>query len=313
MWALLLQLILINISAALYAHKLTHLNTPTADTWTTPVADNIIAKTWRLFTGPTLYKQVFTDTPRFSYSDVRLKTTGDLVIDCWYSKPDSTAHGTVIMVHGLMGSKNKLIQEGRAFLDMGYNILMIDLRAHGKSEGSSISLGYREAEEVKLAYEHIKNGGEKNIFLYGTSLGAVVIIKAVSDHKLEPAGIIIEMPFLSLQTHLEGRARMFGFPEQPFAFLTTFWIGIEKGFNGFKHNVARYAKDIHCPVLMQYGAKDELVLKKETDAIFTAIASAKKKIVIYDDAKHQLFLLKDPATWLRETELFLKEFKKITS
>ena len=57
---------------------------------------------------------------------------------------------------------------------------------------------------------------------------------------------------------------MLGFPQQPFAFLTTFWVGIERGFNGYKHNTTRYMKDVHCPVLMQWGTKDALILKHET-------------------------------------------------
>jgi hypothetical protein len=67
-------------------------------------------------------------------------------------------------------------------------------------------------------------------------LGAVEIVKAVADYHLKPSGIMIEVPFLSLQSHIEGRARTLGFPGQPFAFLTSFWIGAENGFNalGFK-------------------------------------------------------------------------------
>ena len=69
---------------------------------------------------------------------------------------------------------------------------------------------------------------------------------------------------------------MLGFPEQPFAWLTSFWIGVERGFNGWGFNTASYAKDIDCPVLMQYGEKDELVLQYETDAIYKAIGTAIK-------------------------------------
>jgi alpha-beta hydrolase superfamily lysophospholipase len=118
------------------------------------------------------------------------------------------------------------------------------------------------------------------------------------------------MPFLSLQTYLKGKARILGFPKQPFAFLTTFWIGVERGFNGFNHNTARYARSIQCPVLMEWGNLDNLVLQGETDKIYNAIASNEKKLVIYNGASHESFLRRDPLKWRIEVEHFLKVNKR---
>lgn len=306
LWILLAQLILINISAALYAYKLTHLYTPTNETWTKPASKNIFAKTWRLFTGPKFYKQTLTGSPGFPFSTVILKTGNDISIEAWYSKTDSISKGTVILFHGLMGNKGLVLDEASAFRTFGYNIMMVDVRDHGNSGGNVTTIGYKESEEVKLAYDHIMQTGEKNVYLWGASLGAVEIIKAVSDYQLHPSGIIIEMPFLSLQSHLKGRARILGFPEQPFGFLTSFWIGIEQGFNGLGFKTTKYAKNVNCPVLMQYGEKDDLVLRNETDAIYNAIASTNKRLVTYDEAAHESFLKRDPATWKRELTEFLK-------
>ncbi len=312
LWVLLVQFILINVSAALYADKFTHLHTPNANIWTTHVSNNIFAKTWRLFKGPRFYKQTLTDTPYFSYSTIKLKTKNEISIESWYSKTDSSSKGTVILFHGLMGHKGLVMHEAGAFREFGYNVMMVDVRDHGHSGGNITTLGYCESEEVKLAYEYVQQTGETNIFLWGASLGGVEIIKAVSDYNLDPSGIIAEMPFLSLQSHLEGRARSIGFPSQPFGFLTAFWIGAEHGFNGLGFKTTRYAKNINCPVLLQYGEKDELVLRYETDAIYEALASRNKKLVVYDNAGHELFLQKDPVTWRREVEAFLKRFSKIT-
>ncbi|MBL7748533.1 MAG: hypothetical protein JNM19_13950, partial [Chitinophagaceae bacterium] len=51
LWVLLVQFILINISAALYAHKFTHLYAP-EQVRTSQSSQNIFTKTWRLFSGP---------------------------------------------------------------------------------------------------------------------------------------------------------------------------------------------------------------------------------------------------------------------
>jgi uncharacterized protein len=185
------------------------------------------------------------------------------------------------------------------------------VRDHGNSGGTITTIGYRESEEVKLAHDYVLQLGEKNIFLWGASLGAVEIIKAVSDYQLHLSGIIIEMPFLSLQSHLKGRARILGFPAQPFGLLTSFWIGVERGFNGLGFKTTKYAKNVNCPVLMQYGEKDELVLPYETDAIYKSIDATYKKLVVYDDAAHESFLRKDPAAWKRKVAAFLERSSKI--
>lgn len=309
---MLAQFVLMNISAAFYAYKLTHFRTPTNDTWTKPVSNNIFAKTWRLFSGPTCYKQVISGVPDFPFSTVILMTSNGISIEAWYGKTDSISKGTVILFHGLMDNKRWLTDEADAFRIMGYNVMMVDARNHGNSGGEVTTIGYNESEEVKLSYEHISQAGEKNIFLWGASMGAVEVIKAVSDFHLQPSGIIIDAPFYSLQSHLEGRARALGFPSQPFGFLTSFWIGMENGFNGLAFKTTRYAREINCPVLMEYGKNDKLVLRYETDAIFNAIASANKKLTIYDNAGHEYFLRNDPAMWNKEVEIFLKRCSKAT-
>jgi alpha-beta hydrolase superfamily lysophospholipase len=210
-----------------------------------------------------------------------------------------------------MGNKGLITGEAAVFRDFGYNVMMVDVRDHGNSGGNATTIGYKESEEVKLAYDHVAQMGEKNIFLWGASLGAVEIAKAISEYQLQPAGIIIEMPFLSLQSHLKGRARILGFPEQPFGFLTSFWIGVENGFSGLGFRTTEYVKNIHCPVLMQYGKKDELVLAHETDAIYAAISSADKKLVLYEDCGHGPMLQSDPVTWVKEVGEFLKRSSKV--
>ena len=303
-WVLLAQFILINISAALYAYKFTHFYTDLPANRDAS-SKNIFSKTWRLFSGPKFPKSAIHEQPVFPHEIVQLKTAKGLTIEAWYSKVDSASKGTVILFHSITNSKTQLLDNAYEFRYWGYNVMLLDFRGHGNSDGVTTTIGVRETEEVKLAYDHMVQKGEKNIFLFGTSLGAVVVTKAVGDYQLTPKGIIIEMPFLSLQTYLKARARTLGFPQQPFAFLTTWWVGIESGFNGFKHNTSRYAKKITCPVLMQTGGLDQFVLPKESEKIFRAITSTDKKLVVYEQGQHDSFLRHDAEKWRTEVEAFL--------
>ena len=305
LWVLLFQFVLMNISASLHAWKQTHFYTDPELRILKPSSKNIFVKTWKLFAGFKYPRSVIGKIPSFPYDTVQLKTKGGLNIDCWYSRPDSVAKGTVILFHGLSLNKSFILSEASIFRYWGYNILMVDLRAHGNSGGNTTSLGFNESEEVKLAYDYVKAKGENNIFLWGMSLGAVIITKAFNDYDLKPSGIILEMPFVCLQSFLEARSKLLGFPGEPYGFLVTAWVGIERGYNGFGFQMPKYAKKINCPVLLQAGNKDPFVSEEQIRNIFDNVTVANKRLLIYEDAAHQSFLGYDPVKWKEEVGSFM--------
>jgi alpha-beta hydrolase superfamily lysophospholipase len=302
LWAILVQLILVNISAAIYAYKFTHFYE--AEAKPANGSRNFLAKTWKLFVGPTYYKQPITQTPSFPFQQVTINTHDGKMLDSWYGTADSSK-GCIVIFHGITANKQMLLDEAAALYQKGYDILMIDLRAHGNSEGNTNSFGVDETAEVQAAVSYVQQKGTPKIILYGVSLGAVIVMKAISDGKVQVAGVLAEMPFGTLKEHLQARARVLGFPAEPFASLVTFWMGVEQGYNGFAHSTYAYAKRVQCPLLLQWGAKDIFVLKKETDAIYQNLAAPRKKLVIYPNANHESLLRNDPVTWHQEIDSFM--------
>lgn len=304
-WVLLIQFILINVMAALYAHKLTYFYNDPAIQNSKP-AKNIFSKTWKIFTGPRYPKSQISKEPAFSFETVQFETSGGQTIEAWYSRAtDTLSKRAVILLHGISGAKDNLLDEAEAFLDMGHAVLMPDFRAHGNSSGNKSYFGYKETEEVKLAFDYLQQKGHSKIFLFGSSMGAVTALKAVFDYTLDVKGIIAEAPFYSLQSHLKAKAYNLGFPSQPFAFLTTFWIGVERGYNGLGYRTSKYAKKIRCPVLLQWGRQDAYVKEWETRCIYESIPSENKKRVIYENGLHESLLRRDRTKWKSEVNNFL--------
>jgi alpha-beta hydrolase superfamily lysophospholipase len=294
-----------NISASLHAWKQTHFYTDPQLRVFRPSSKNIFLKTWRLFSGLKYPRSIIRATPSFPVDTVHLRTKNGIPIHGWYSQSDSLSKGTVILFHGLGNNKSYILREASIFRYWGYNVLMIDLRGHGDSGGNLTTYGFYESEEVKLGYDYIKSKGEKNIFLWGMSLGAVVIAKSFNDYEIKPSGIILEMPFSCLQSSLEGRSKTLGFPGEPFGFLVTTWIGIERGYNGFGFKIPKYARKINCPVLLQGGNKDVYVSEMQLKEIFENITTGSKRLVIYENAEHQLLQGFDPIKWKEEVGNFL--------
>ena len=63
---------------------------------------------------------------------------------------------------------------------MGHNLLLIDERAHGRSEGRTITFGIQERWDVeswaRFAVERF--GADVQIILYGVSMGAATVLMA---------------------------------------------------------------------------------------------------------------------------------------
>jgi alpha-beta hydrolase superfamily lysophospholipase len=303
---LLVQLILINISAAFHAYRFTHYYNDDKVRDQQPSQGKPLLRTWRLMTGKKLARSLIQYYPTIPYDTVLLTIANGKKLEAWYMKADS-AKGTVILFHGLGSNKGNVLGEALEFNSFGYNTMLVDLRAHGNSEGIVSGMGYLESEEVKLAFDHVSGKGEKNIILWGMSLGAVIVSKAIWQYDLNPQKIILEMPFDRLQDHIRARARISGFPGEPFGFFVTLWTGLEQGYWGYGHRTSRYVKNINCPVLLQWGNSDEYVMQEETEKIFACIKSTKKKLEIYNGAGHGPLVSANQTKWDKAVTDFLND------
>ena len=293
---ILVLFVFVNIIAAFHAYKFTHFYDAGE---ATPQS-----KLKAIFLGINAFKQQNAAADS-GFQKVILTTSSNLKLEGWYI-PVKSAKGTVCLFHGHGGKKSGTNAEAEVFRKLGYNTLQLDFRAHGNSEGNTCTIGYDESEDVKLAYDYIKGKGEKNIVLWGISMGAATITKAINDYALQPNKVILEMPFGSIIDAAEGRIKMMGLPEEPLARLLTFWGGTEHGFWAFNMRPTEFAKKINCPVLLQWGKNDPRVTKKEIDDIYANISTV-KKLVVYNSSAHESLCEKENEKWVMETSSFLKD------
>ena len=302
---ILVLFVLANIITAFHAYKFTHFYDSDALSVNAPIKKSGWQKTKEIFFGINAYKQKNTVTTDSVFQTVILKTNDGLKLEAWYIPVDS-ARGTVCLFHGHGGTKSGVYVESEAFRKMGYNTLLLDFRAHGNSEGNTCTIGYDESEDVKLAYDFIKNKGEQHIILWGISMGAAAVSKSISDFDLTPSKVILEMPFGSIVKAGEGRIKMMHLPPEPLATLITFWGGVEHGFWAFNLKPWEYAKKINCPVLLQHGAKDPRVTEEETKHLFDNITS-EKKWVEYENSGHESLCKNEHDKWVKEVSAFLQK------
>jgi len=293
--------ILINIIAFFHAYKFTHFTENESEKTNSPEKLSSFEKVKTLFVGVNNPKPKNTKFPTQKYQTIKLKSNKE--IECWLIKVKNSK-GTIILFHGYGGEKSSMIDKSNEFVKLGFNTMLVDFMGSGNSAGNQTTIGYKEADEVKTTFDYLTQNGEKNIYLFGTSMGAVAIMKCINDYKITPKGIIIECPFGSMYTTVCTRFKKMNAPTFPMAGILLFWGGIQNGFWGFSHNPTEYAKNVNCPTLLLYGEKDKSVSLKEIDEIYTNLKGP-KKINIYKNTGHENYLIKNKLDWTKNVSDFL--------
>jgi pimeloyl-ACP methyl ester carboxylesterase len=297
--------IVANIIAAIHAYKFTHFT-----------EDNV----QKTSTEPGFWENVSlifsgVDNPRPENSPATLPDIqtvvleGEHPVNCWYIESDS-AIGSVVICHGYGGCKSSMMDKAEQFLNMHYNVLVPDFMGCGDSDGNQCTIGFYEAEQVKQCYDYLDEQKKDNIILYGTSMGAVAIMKALNDYELNADAAILECPFGSMYATTCARFELMNMPSFPMAGLLVFWGGLENGFWAFDHNPTDYAKKIRVPVLLMYGEQDPKVSREEIDEIYSNL-TAGKKLVTFAEAGHENYFNQYRLPWIAAVTEFLNNHNHV--
>jgi alpha-beta hydrolase superfamily lysophospholipase len=291
-----------NIVAFFHAYRFTHFIDANSEKTKSPQELSSFEKIKTLLFGVNNPKPKNTKFPTQKYKTLKLRS--NKIIECWLIE-NKKSKRTVILFHGYGGEKSSMISKSNEFIKLGFSTMLVDFMGSGNSQGNQTTIGFNEAEEVKTSFDYLRQTGEKNIYLFGTSMGSVAIMKCINDTKIKPKGIIIECPFGSMYTTVCARFKKMNAPTFPMAGILLFWGGIQNGFWGFNHNPTEYAKNIDCPTLLLYGEKDKSVSRKEIDEIYSNL-KGKKELITYKNTGHENYLIKNKKEWVKNISTFYK-------
>ncbi len=254
------------------------------------------------FTGVRNPKPVNTTLPREPYRVVHLQNERKNRLEAWLIEAKG-GRGTVVMFHGYTSTKSQQLTEAAAFRELGFSTLLVDLSGHGGSGGHVTTIGYYEAADVAAAYEYARKR-DRRVILYGVSMGAAAILRAVPAYGLQPDALVLECPFATMLQATRNRFRLMHLPEYPMAELLVFWGGWQNDYDAAGHNPADYARQVRVPVLMMYGLRDRRVIKPEVETIYRNL-SGPKELVYFKDLEHQSYCQKEPRRWRAAVGRFL--------
>lgn len=138
-----------------------------------------------------------------SYDVVHFRATDGTPLEGWWIPATQNAqtdgrgsakdgHATVLLCPGFGSDKAGQLFLARDLIANGYNVLAIDLRAHGRSGGQFTALGGIEGRDVLGAVRwlhQVHPNESQRIVGLGESLGAAALIEAAADPSIEGQSI----------------------------------------------------------------------------------------------------------------------------
>jgi len=115
-------------------------------------------------------------------------------------QPRGDVLGRVLVVHGLGEHAARYGHVAEYLAARGFGVVAFDLRGHGMSEGRRGSLRSFDllVEDVDAAREFTERRlpGDAPVFLYGHSLGGLVVLRYLQSRQPPSSGVVLSAPWL---------------------------------------------------------------------------------------------------------------------
>lgn len=190
--------------------------------------------------------------------------------------------------HGYRGTAVRDMCGGiRISYALGHNVLLVDQRAHGKSEGHTISFGIKERFDCRdwVRWAVQRFGGDVRILLYGVSMGAATVLMASAlDLGPQVCGIVADSPYFSPEEIIRKVCRDMKLPPvlaMPLVRLSARWFG---GFALDEASAVEAVQHTRYPIILLHGEDDRFVPCDMSRAI--AAANPAIELHTFPDAGH---------------------------
>ena len=172
---------------------------------------------------------------------VRITTKDKIDLIGWFYSNNMENSKTILFFHGNAGSLENRTYKLNHFKNLNLNFLIIAWRGFNGNSGKPNELGLYEDAKSAIGWLKEKGIKEKNIILYGESLGTGVAIEVAQNKNY--AGVILESPF----TSMVNMGKKY-YPLFPVHFL------LKDKFESYKK-----IKKVFVPILVIHGKIDKIV------------------------------------------------------
>ena len=215
---------------------------------------------------PTTLAQDFQYSFNHPFEELFLKAEDGAVINALHFK-SKESKGAILYFHGNAGDLSRWGTITEYFVNLNYDVFVMDYRTYGKSTGIlSEKALYNDAQ---LCYDALKTSyNENEITIYGRSLGTAIATKTAASNN--PKQLILETPYYSIVDVAKIR-----FPFMPVSYLMNYELPTHKFIN-----------DVRCPIYMFHGTDDYVVPYSSGEKLFNGSPKDQVIFVTIKNAGH---------------------------
>jgi uncharacterized protein len=234
--------------------------------------------------------------------DFVVRTPDEIDLRGWKVRPPSPNGDWILLFHGVSDNRTGVLGHAELLLRHGYNLVMMDSRAHGESGGDVATYGWKERYDTVAvtnalySQEHVRHLGA-----LGVSMGAAI---ALQSSAVEPRieGVIAEDPFANLRevsydygglhfSPLLGKTLF-----RPATIFAMSELAKAGGFSPDDVSPERAVAVRSFPILLICGTKDHTIPCRHAEHIYEK-ARGPKELLVVEGAEHALALGRAPAEY----------------
>ncbi len=220
------------------------------------------------------------------HEDVYIQSDDGLKLHGTYFPAQESSKKVVICFHGYTSNGvSGFIGLSNYYLPRGYDMLLVDQRAHGESEGEYIGFGCLDRKDALqwIQYTQKRLGEDCQILLHGTSMGgATVLMTSGLELPSSVKGIISDCAFTSawdVFTHVLKNE--YHLPARPIMETADQMVKTRAGYGLRECNAAEEVKKATVPILFIHGDEDSFVPCWMCEKIYENCASRKEKLIVH--------------------------------
>ena len=184
------------------------------------------------------------DKISFSYEEIFIETDKNIKLKSWFIEKDLNKFKTILIFHGNAGNLFNRVYKLNELNKLDLNILIISWRGFSGNKGKPTEKNlYHDAEEA-VKWLNSRGVNNKNIILYGESLGTGVAAEIGKRNVF--GGIILESPFTSVT-----KAAKIYYPYLPVNIILK-----------DRYDTIEKIQSISAPILIMHGKQDNIVPQK---------------------------------------------------
>lgn len=217
-----------------------------------------------------------------------------------------------IIVHGYDGQGIDMGDYAQSFYNKGYNVLVVDLRGAGLSDGEYIGMGWHDRLDIVSWIDYLVEKDEKcQIILFGVSMGASTVMMATGEKLPQNVKLAIEdCGYSSVWSEFEYQLKkIFNLDSFPFLNVASITTKIRAGYFLEDASSLKQLQKSNTPTLFIHGDKDEFVPTYMVNENYE-IATCEKELLVVEGAEHARSSKVAPDLYWNTIDEFIRKYIK---